>query len=289
MKLLQLRYFYEACRHNNITRAAEELHVSQPSISNAIKELETEFGITLFHRLNKGFSLTKEGKIFMEHAESLLTHADNISHIMEDMGHKRNMLRIGIPPMIGTFLFPKIYRGFKEKYPSVNIVTQEQGTQSLIEAIEDETLDMAIVPSNNLSGNMFHILNLTQTETVFCTAPNHKLAGEQMVTIPMIQNEPLILFHNGFFQNDVITQLFSKYGAVPNVIHYSSQLYTMKEFIAGGIACGFLFKDIVQLVSGVAGIPLSNPIHVQISLVWKKNNYMFNDMVRFINYVKKIF
>ena len=65
MKLLQLKYFQTICKYNNITRASNELHVSQPSLSNVIRDLEEEFGVTLFQRLSKGLSLTEEGKVLL--------------------------------------------------------------------------------------------------------------------------------------------------------------------------------------------------------------------------------
>ena len=72
MKLHQLQYFCAACRSGNITRAAAELHVSQPSISMAIRELENEFGVLLLQRNNKGFEITREGTYFYERATVLL-------------------------------------------------------------------------------------------------------------------------------------------------------------------------------------------------------------------------
>ena len=76
MKLHQLQYFCAACRYGNITKAADELHVSQPSISMAIRDLEREFGLSLIQRTNRGFSVTKEGAYFYEKAEILLEQAE---------------------------------------------------------------------------------------------------------------------------------------------------------------------------------------------------------------------
>ena len=69
MKLLQLKYFQTICKYNNITRASNELHVSQPSLSNVIRDLEEEFDVTLFQRLSKGLSLTEEGKVLLAHTD----------------------------------------------------------------------------------------------------------------------------------------------------------------------------------------------------------------------------
>ena len=83
MTLIQLKYFQTICKYNNITRASAELHVSQPSLSNAVKELEREFGVSLFTRRSRGLELTPEGRYFLDEADKLLdtyvSRADAVS------------------------------------------------------------------------------------------------------------------------------------------------------------------------------------------------------------------
>jgi len=288
MKLMQLRYFCAACRHNNITRAAEELYVSQPSVSSAIKDLEAEFGITIFNRLNKGFTLTKEGKILYDYAQKLLDQANNMIQVMSDLGDKRNYIRIGIPPMIGTFVFPKIYKGFIKQNPGVRILTQEQlGSRKLIESLENDLLDAVIVSGNEFSSNNFNTLKIAETETVFCVASSHQFASKKSIAIAEIGDEPLIMFKSGFYHYELINNLFADNSLTPNVIHYSSQLQTMKEFISSGICSGFLFIDVIKSSPDIVGIPIERPIYIDISLVWKQNQYMYQDLLKFISYAKE--
>ena len=100
MKLQQLRYFYAACTHKSISRAAEILHVSQPSVSMAIRDLEREFGAPLISRCYKGFVLTEEGIALEEMAESLLRHADQVNEEMLSFGQRQKPVRLGVPPMM---------------------------------------------------------------------------------------------------------------------------------------------------------------------------------------------
>ncbi len=287
MKLLQLQYFCTACKYNNITRAAEELHISQPSISNAIKELESEFGITLFHRLKRGFTLTSEGEILFRHAQELLQHAERISLLMSDMGKQRNAIRIGIPPMTGISQFPKLYAGFKKHYPDINISTHEFGAKSLLASLKDESLDLAIIPTNIVDHVRFSSVSIGEVETVFCVPENHPLASVKTVDLRSLKDEPLILFDKGFIQYDVITSAFKAAGIEPNIVHLSSQLYMIKEFISSGFACGFMFRDIAETIPGIVSIPLSEPIKSKVILIWSKEKNMSTDAKRFIDYAKK--
>lgn len=286
MKLLQLQYFCTACKFNNITRAAEELHISQPSISNAIKELENEFSVTLFHRLGKGFSLTREGEVLLKHAQELLQSAEHVSLVMQSLGKNRDVIRLGIPPMTGISQLPKLYRGFRKLYPNISISTHEFGANSLLESLRDESLDVAIIPTNIVDHEKFSSVSLGEVETVFCVPCGHRLANETAVDIREIEKEPLILFDKGFIQYDVITSAFAAEGITPNIVHLSSQLYMIKEFISSGFACGFMFRDIAETIPNIKSIPLKKPIKSQVILIWSKERQLFNNLLKFINYAK---
>lgn len=287
MKLHQLQYYCAACRNENITRAASELHVSQPSISMAIRELENEFGLMLLQRNNKGFVVTQEGKYFYERAMSLLEQADELNQMMCDMGNQRKRINLGIPPMIGTFLFPKMYKEFKKYYPEIMLNSREGGSRMLIEMLDDSALDFAILPINQLPEDSYNILRLTETQTVFCVSKNHPLAEHKTVSIEQIKDEPLIMFNDGFYQNQVIKERFEREGYRPNILHYSSQFYTIKEFISDNIMAGFMFRDIAETVPEIRGISLENPLYIQIGLVWKRNQHMFHDATRFLDFTRK--
>jgi len=287
MKLIQLQYFCTACKYNNITRASEELHISQPSISNAIKELESEFGVTLFRRLKKGFTLTQEGETLLKHAQELLRHAEQVSLIMTESANGNGGIRIGIPPMTGISQFPRLYRAFRKSYPDIKISTHEFGANSLLASLKDGALDLAIIPTNVVDHARFSSLELGEVETAFCVPTDHRLAGEKVVDIRELRGEPLILFDKGFIQYDVITSAFAAAGIEPNIVHLSSQLYMIKEFISSGFACGFMFRDIAETIPNISSIPLREPIISKVILIWSKERHMSSDVVKFIECAKR--
>ena len=287
MKLQQLRYFQAACQECNISQAAQKLHISQPSISTAIKDLEIEFGIKLVHRLSKGFILTQEGKALLGLAENLLQHADTVAQKMTDLGEKRNMIRLGVPPMIGSFLFPKIYSGFRLQYPEIKMITQETGSKNLLEGLTNGTLDIAFLPHSDSFSQEFRTTLIMKTETVYCVPRSHRFAQRDSIRIPEIKDEPLVMFKSSFFQNEVVHRQFAQYDIVPNIIHYSDQLSTFKEFIVGKIATGFMFLKIANADPDIVGIHLDPPIILDISLVWMRNHYIYTDITRFIDYITK--
>ena len=128
MKLTQLEYFCVAARYHNITRASKELFVTQPSVSNAIKALEEEFGVNLFYRNNNKLTLTPEGEKFYQNAEELLAHADAVRSELHELRKQITPVRIGIPPMLGTIYLPDMYLSLKEEFPDVDFRLYEYGS-----------------------------------------------------------------------------------------------------------------------------------------------------------------
>ncbi|MEL7623204.1 MAG: LysR family transcriptional regulator [Clostridiales bacterium] len=288
MKLQQLRYFQAACRYGSTLHAAEALHISQPTVSMAIKELEQEFGLTLITRQYKGFSLTHEGKTFLELTERLLDYADNVVQIMRDLGQKRNLIRLGMPPMIGSILFPMIYVDFGRKHPEVNFTTAESGSRMLLQQLNDNLLDMVFVPHTGPLPAEYGAIPVMCMETVCCVSKEHRLAKNQSITVEDLRNEPLVMFRNSFFQNELISQMFERRSIEPKVLHYSEQLSTIQKLVESNTAVGFIFRNISEQITNIVNLSFEPKVTLQVSLAWRNSSYMYSDMLKFIQYFKSL-
>lgn len=289
MTLQQLGYFAAACRHGNITRAAEECGVSQPSISAAIKNLEQEFGLCLVRRRQTGFTLTKEGAELRRLAEALLEHADNVEKTMHARGKNRPFLRLGIPPMAATALFPAIYGEFCAQNEDLTLYTQEMGREDLLKALDGDLLDMAFLPHTEDFSVEYIAIPVTRFETVCCVAKGHLLAHRERISPAELAGEPLVLFSDRFFQTERILACFADAGVEPRVLHRSSQLSTVEQFIAEGIAVGFLFRETADKNKQLVSIPLEPRLYTKISLVMRRDRFVSEGMQRFSDYIEKAF
>ena len=148
MNLVQLKYFHAVCVYQSVSAAAEYLHISQPSLSNAIKDLEDEFGVTLFFRHHRGMSLTEAGEKLFEMCGDLLSRAETAERVMNELGNKRNLLRLGVPPMIGSLVLPGIYNDFAKNNPALSLEISESGSFELSRRLSDGFLDMIFLPHN---------------------------------------------------------------------------------------------------------------------------------------------
>ena len=125
MTLNQLRYFCTASRCHSITKAAEELYVTQPTISMAIRDLEIEFGISLFSRKGNQLSLTQEGESFYKKATYILQYCNELQADYSSMSRIKPPLRIGIPPMLRTVFFPELLTAYHEKLTVFAVVRED--------------------------------------------------------------------------------------------------------------------------------------------------------------------
>lgn len=284
MKLHQMYYFDAVCRLGNVSRAAEELHISQPSVSSSIRELEEEFNMALFHRIKKRLVLTSEGEYFLSKIRPILRLTDELNQEMTQLGNRQNRLKLGVPPMIGTILFPSMFKTFKPMYPDIHLDILEFGSKQTIELVGEDVLDMAIVITNGLDTSSFHVIDILETQMVLCVHKNHPLAKVLSVELNRLAHEPLILLKEDSYQNMVLKQRFDGLHISPEILTYSNQLTTVERFVCEGIASAFLFPELIKGNPEITGIPLTDPIPVKIGLIWKKETKISGVISRFIQF-----
>ena len=158
MELRQLEYFQMASRLRNITRAAKRLRVSQPNITVAIKKLEAELGIQLFDRSQKQLALTPEGAVFLSRVDTALRCLNDALIEVNDFKQlQKGVIKIGIPPMMGAILFPKIFSGFQTLHPGLDVMLFEEGSIVIREMLDRDELDFGIVIRTNISISYYSI------------------------------------------------------------------------------------------------------------------------------------
>ncbi len=284
MKISQLRYFMTVCRYNNITKAAEELYVSQPAISSSIKDLETEFGVKLFYRQNNKLLLTDEGEYFLDKVTDILGAVDILSTQMKDLGNNLNHIKIGVPSMVGTFLFPAMFRAYKEKYPETEVEMQESGSLQVAKSVENNTLDLGIAIIDEMPSEKFNTLHICDTQLCFCVGAGHRLAKKESIDFTDLKDEKIILFKSDSYQHIYVKKAFACAGVEPQVMICSNQLYTIKKFLEFNNVGAFLFNQVAENDPEIIAIPLKKPINLSIGLIWNKKGNLYHDAENFIRF-----
>ena len=145
------RIFYVVAKHKHMTRASEELHISQPAISQSIKKLEDELGGTLFLRSNKGMELTEEGKMFYDYVKGaleLINNAENEFTSYKDLS--KGEIKIGCSTTLTKLVLLESIKKFHQDYPNINIEIKNDLTSNLIQDLKVGKLDFVIFNESNI-------------------------------------------------------------------------------------------------------------------------------------------
>lgn len=286
MELRQLEYFQVVSRLNSITRAATQLHITQPSISVAIRKLEEELGIKLFNRHKKQLTLTHAGHIYLQRVEDILNRVqDSVAEMNDYKNFPKDAIRIGVTPMIGTFLFPYIFTRFKQLYPHVHMNIVEEGTLAVRSLLEQGELDVGVIIISDISPCLETSLIITG-QILACLPLNHALSKLTNISFSQLKNQPFILFKEDTFSRQMILAQCAKHQFAPNVIISSSQIETIVRLVEQGAGITFLLDAIARNHIQISSHPLADPLFIQAGLAWNKERYLSNAAKAFIKVVK---
>ncbi|MBR0256365.1 MAG: LysR family transcriptional regulator [Synergistaceae bacterium] len=197
MDFREISYVMTIAKHQNITRAAEALHISQPGLSKFLSGLENELGLKLFDHADKKYILTYAGERYIEYARQILGLKSNLDAELSDI-IKRDIgvLNIGLPNMRCAFMLPKTLPAFSRKYPNVKVNVFE-GTSDAIDAkLLEGDIDLAFYSKPHESNPHITYETLAHEELLICTCRNHmagKFAVNGGLDLSAIRNERLIL------------------------------------------------------------------------------------------------
>lgn len=288
MNLNHLSYFTEACKEENITKAAENCHVSQPSVTAAIKELEKELGYKLFHRVNNRIFLTEEGFRFHELTKKFLTDFENYYAEACDIGiSPKATIRLGVPSVLGTILLKKLIPSFEQKYPKVSLQTYEVPTITGIEMLNKSKLDFLIGVNDGQqqyrSCTPKHIFKI---DYVLAVSKKNPLAKETVICPEMLNEQPFVLISKGSYTYQAIKTQFAEYPL--NVKLQSSQLSTIEYMVANDHAATIVYKDIFNDNPAIRSVPMSIPFYANVTLFWQRHIYLSSAMRKFISYMEEL-
>jgi len=248
--------------------------------------LETEFGVKLFYRQNNKLLLTDEGEYFLDKVTDILGAVDILSTQMKDLGNNLNHIKIGVPSMVGTFLFPAMFSAYKEKYPETEVEMQESGSLQVAKSVENNTLDLGIAIIDEMPSEKFNTLHICDTQLCFCVGAGHRLAKRDSVDFADLKDEKIILFKSDSYQHIYVKKAFACAGVEPQVMICSNQLYTIKKFLEFNNVGAFLFNQVAENDPEIIAIPLKKPINLSIGLIWNKKGNLYHDAENFIRFTK---
>lgn len=218
MNLNQLRYFQKLAETQHYTKASQELFISQPSLTHAIKELEQELGVTLFQKKGRNVYLNENGKCFSEYVSQALQTLDHgIIQCRNHYKDEQKIIEASVIPTVVKSYFAPIVKKMTEEHPEYKIQFHSEKTLDIIQGITKNQYDFGIC--SKLEENGLKYVPLLSEEMVLITTVDHPLTKLEQVTLADIAKYPLITYHKYISIYKVVMDLFEKENITPNVLY----------------------------------------------------------------------
>ncbi len=234
MEMHQLRYVVAVARTGNFSRAAEQCHVAQPSLSQQIQKLEEELGERLFDRMQREARLTAAGESFLPRALRILEEVDLARRdATEATDLHRGTLTIGVLPTIAPYLLPEVLVAFTGRYPGVEIVVQEDTTARLLQLARTYEVDFALA-SNPISDERLEVRELFTEDLLLALPAGHALAKRTALRAADLDGQRFIVMKDGHCLGDQVLRFCERQDVTPAISFRSSQLETIQALVASG-------------------------------------------------------
>ena len=235
MELHQLRYFCAVAETSSFSRAAEQSHVSQPSLSQQILKLEDELGARLFDRLGRSVRLTDLGKTFLPRARAVLRELEAArGDLVEQKDSLGGTVSVGVIPTVAPYFLPPLLTSFSRKFPQVQFTVLEEITPILLDRLRAGTIDFAIL-ALPLRGHEFETFPLL-TERLFAALPKkHKLSSRKAISLKDLRSQPFLLLRDGHCFRDTAVAACDRARLHPQIVFESGQFTSLLSMVGAGM------------------------------------------------------
>ncbi|MEV6290681.1 LysR family transcriptional regulator [Streptomyces sp. NPDC004059] len=278
MQFQQLQYFVAVAETRHFTRAAELVHVAQPSLSQQIKALERELGADLFLRARGNISLTDAGEALLPLARRILADADTARHEVQELVQlRRGRVRLGATPSLCTGLLPDVLRAFHDRYPGIQLLIEEGGSHDLVRHLARGALDLALLvlplptPAPALTTVELLREDLVVVSSPEAPAPGH--GARRVVDITDLEGERLVMFRHGYDLRELTVAACRSAGFEPEFAVEGGEMDAVLGFVRAGLGVAVVPRMVATRAGrGLRVTPLARPgLHRTIALAHRSD------------------
>lgn len=230
MELDQLRYFLQVAKHGNFTRAAEELHISQPALSRSVQKLEEELGQPVFERKSRSVCLTDAGALLQARVQQILSIIEDTKAEITDDG-KSGRIRVGAIPTIAPYFLPDVLRSFSTDFPKAALIVQENTTDALLKSCTQGEIDLAIL-ALPVAARYLEVEELFEEELHLVLPPEHPLVKKDKIRLSDVEPFPFVLLDEAHCLSDNIVAFCRQKSFQPVAVERTSQLAMVQELVS---------------------------------------------------------
>jgi DNA-binding transcriptional LysR family regulator len=284
----QLQYFIAVAEQGAVSRAAQSLSISQSSVTEAIKELEGDLGVSLFERHPRGLAITHKGHQFLRHATKILADVSDARRTFSgDAERATGRLHLGVTSLVAGYVLSDLLARYRRAFPGVEVTAVEDNGDYLEHLLVGGELDVAVMVTSNLRDRMALQAEIIEVSPYRLWLPlGHHLAGAEIIGITDIVGEPLIMLTVDEIEENT-GKLLVALGARPHVAFRTRSVEAVRSLVATGAGVALL-PDLVYRPWSLEGdriesrdISGSLPV-VQVGMVWRRGSSLAQSARDFI-------
>lgn len=298
MDIRHLKYFTTIVEEGKISQAAKRLNIAQPPLSQQLKLLESELGITLFERHTRKLLITEEGKLFYERAKTILDLIDcTVEEVKEFSEGRKGTLSIGAIASLGAKLLPEKIHKFQKLYPDVQFQVWEGDPNRIMELVENRIIDLGIVRLP-IDHRIFEMIHLPNEPIMVAMSSKWNINGRQSyIDLSELEGKPLMLlrrqigtsmYNQELYTVDQVEGSCLKAGFVPRIICESSDIMTLLTWANHDIGITIVPKSAMHLIPDTKLIfkEIKNPTIMARppALIWLKGKHLSKVSKKFMEY-----
>lgn len=231
MILRHIKYFLAVAKHQSFTRAAAALYVSQPALSQQIKQLEETLGTPLFDRSGRRVTLTDAGEVYARYAHRALQDLEEGRRAIHDVQNlSRGALRIAITPTFTTYLIGPLIKGFHHRYPNITLSVQEMSQEQMEKQLLTDEFDVGIAFEKVQSADIESQTLLIETMALV-VSKSHPLAKHQAIDLQTLSEQTLVLLSSEFATREQIERYCRQHDIQPTVLMEANSLSAVIEIV----------------------------------------------------------
>jgi DNA-binding transcriptional LysR family regulator len=239
MRTEQLDAFVQVARRGSMSRAAEALYVTQPTVTARLKGLEQELDAKLFVRSQRGMRLSDAGRAFLPYAERTLDTISSGRRFLSELARgETGQLALGAAPAVSTYVLPRILTRFRRTHPKVALAVRTGHSEEVLELVLREQVQIGL--GRALRHPQVEAIPLYEDELVLVVDPRHRFASEEEVSPDELSEVQLILFDRTSSYHRLTSEFFEEVGAVPRGVMELDNIDATKKMVEQGLGIAFL-------------------------------------------------
>jgi len=287
MECKQVEYFLKVAEYGSFSAAADELYISQSSLSKRIMALESELGFPLFDRSKRKISLTPAGKTFQIHAQALNAGYQSMLGAVAQYKTSPALTIVAIP-VIAQYGITTYLAEFKKSHPGIQINLEEREASAVLPALHSHQFDLAFLRDNYLDKSTCDYIEVAHDHFQVILSQHHPFAKKSQLSLSALANENFIMFDKGTIVHELTVDACRQAGFEPRIFYASLRVESILGLVASNSGVALMMKRVFDYHKHpeVVAIPLEEAIISNLVLAWSREKKLSEAASRFVDFIR---